>query len=107
LYLKKLLSSKPENWAKIVAMITSPHCRGALVVLRRSDYEAMCLPEYEEAARALLDALADRSHVVLVHEAVFLTDEQRAANDVPPVEHAREHVVPFGLVMRIAPSSNL
>lgn len=78
-------------------MITSPHCRGALVVLRRNDYEAMCRPEYEEAARALLDALADRSHVVLVHEAVFLTDEQRAANDVPADEHAREHVVPFGL----------
>jgi hypothetical protein len=97
LYLKKLLSSKPENWARIVTMITSPHCRGALVVLRRNDYEAMCRPEYEEAARALLDALADRSHVVLVHEAVFLTDEQRAANDVPADEHAREHVVPFGL----------
>lgn len=97
LYLKKLLSSKPENWAKIVSMITSPHCRGALVVLRRNDYERMCQAEYEEEARALLDALADRSHVVLVHEAVFLTDEQRAANDVPADEHPREHTVPVGL----------
>lgn len=87
-YLKKLLSSKPDNWTTIAAMITSPHCRGALVVLRRSYYEAICQPEYEEAARALLDALVDRSHVVLVHEAVFLTDDQRAANDVPPVERA-------------------
>lgn len=96
-YLKKLLSSKPENWTTIVAMITSPHCRGALVVLRRIDYEAMCLPAYEEASRALLDALADRSHVVLIHEAVFLTDEQRAANGVPPVERVMEIDVTHGL----------
>ncbi|WP_350005462.1 hypothetical protein [Pseudarthrobacter sp. WHRI 8279] len=96
-YLKKLLSSKPENWARIVTMITSPHCRGVLVVLRRNDYEAMCRPEYEEESKALLDALAGRSHVVLVHEAVFLTDKQRAANDVPADERARENVVPVGL----------
>ncbi|NUL44133.1 hypothetical protein LG293_09570 [Citricoccus nitrophenolicus] len=85
-YYKKLLSSKPENWAKIVAMTGSPHCRGALVVLRGSDYEAMCRPEYEDPARALLDALADRPHIVLVHEAVFLTDDQRAAVDNPAVD---------------------
>lgn len=83
-YHKKLLNSKPENWTKIVGMITSPRCRGALVALRGSDYEAMCRPEYEDAARALLDALANRPHVVLVHEAVFLTDEQRAAAEGPP-----------------------
>lgn len=89
-YLKKLLSSKPENWDTIVAMITSPHCRGALVVLRRSDYEAMNQPEYEEPSRALLDALATRSHIILIHEAVFLTDEQRAANDAQLLEYEVE-----------------
>lgn len=90
-YYKKLLSSRPENWAAIVAMATSPHCRGALVVLRGSDYEAMCRPQYEDLARALLDALADRPHVILVHEAVFLTDEQRAAaygSSVDPTDRA-------------------
>ncbi|MFC8409959.1 hypothetical protein [Arthrobacter sp. NPDC057259] len=97
LYHQKLLSSKPENWARIVTMVTSPHCRGAVVVLRRNDYESMCKPEYEEASRALLDALSHRSHVVLVHEAVFLTDAQRAANDVPTNERGRENVVPPGL----------
>jgi hypothetical protein len=76
--------------------ITSPQCRGALVALRRMDYEAMCRPEYEEASKALFDALADRSHVVLIHEAVFLTDEQRAANDGPEV--ARETDVPPTLI---------
>lgn len=54
----------------------------------------MCRPEYEEASRALLDALADRSHAVLVHEAVFLTDEQRAANDTPADERSREDAMP-------------
>jgi hypothetical protein len=87
-YQKKLLSSNPENWTKIVAMVTSPHCRGALVVLTSSDYGAMCSPKYEDASRALLHALASRPHVVLIHEAVFLTDEQRAAADVPSVEPA-------------------
>lgn len=96
LYLKKLLSSKPENWDTIVAMISSPHCRGALVVLRHSDYEAMCEPEYEEPSSAFLDALATRSHVILIHEAVFLSDEQRAANDATPLEHEVEIDVNLG-----------
>ncbi|MET3934135.1 hypothetical protein ABIE00_002181 [Arthrobacter sp. OAP107] len=30
-------------------MITSPYCRGALVILRRNDDEATCRPEYDEA----------------------------------------------------------
>ena len=85
-YHKKMLSSSPDNWTKIVAMLTSPHCRGALVVLTSSDYGAMCRPHYEDEARALLDALASRSHVVLIHEAVFLTDDQRATIDLPSIE---------------------
>lgn len=79
-------------------MVTSPHCRGAVVVLRRNDYEAMCQSEYEETARALLDALANRSHVVLVHEAVFLTDQQRAATDVATDERTSENVFPHWTV---------
>ena len=67
-------------------MVTSPHCRGALVVLTSSDYGAMCSPNYEDTARALLDALASRPHVVFIHEAVFLTAEQRATADLPSVE---------------------
>lgn len=97
LYAKKLLSSKPENWDQIVAMIASPGCRAALVVLRHSDYEAMCQPEYEETSRALLDALATRSHMIFVHEAVFLTDEQRAVHDERSVHHETEVDVPIAL----------
>ena len=93
-YLKKLLSSKPANWASIVSMIASPHCRGALVVLRRDDYEAICRPEYEEAAMALLDALSDCSHAILVHEAVFLTDEQRVTLDTHTSGSSRQNVMP-------------
>lgn len=85
-YQKKLLASKPENWTQIVAMISSPHCRGAIVVLRGSDYDSMCQPEYEEAALALLDALMERPHIILVHEAVFLTHEQRGATEGPPAD---------------------
>ncbi|MBB2925492.1 hypothetical protein [Cellulomonas cellasea] len=84
-YHKKLLKSKPENWAVTAAMITSPRCHGTLVALTGRDYVAMRRPEYEESARALLDALADRPHVILVHEAVFFTDEQRAAGSASPL----------------------
>lgn len=87
-YHKKLLNSKPDNWAKIVGMITSPRCRGALVALRGNDYKAMCQPEYEGTAGALLDALAGRPHIILVHEAVFLTDAQRASTEGPPAGSA-------------------
>jgi hypothetical protein len=89
-YVKKLLNSNPENWTKIAAMVNSPHCRGALVVLTGNDYQAICVPAYQETARALFDALVERPHVVLVHEAVFLTDEQRAAAVVSPPETALE-----------------
>lgn len=78
-YCKKLLSSRPENWAEIIAMATSPNCRGVLAVLRGNDYKAMCRPQYENLACALLDALADHPHVILIHEAVFFTNEQRTA----------------------------
>lgn len=94
-YQKKMLSSRPENWTKIVDMVTSPHCRGALVVLTSSDYGAMCSPNYEDAARALLDALASRPHVVFVHEAVFYTEEQRAAAGIPLAEPERASVLSF------------
>lgn len=80
-YRKKLLNSKPENWTRIVDLIGAPHCRGILVVLTGRDYEAMCRPEYHALARELLDALVARPHILLVHEAVFLTDEQRQAAD--------------------------
>lgn len=82
-YHKKMLSSGPENWSKIVTLVSSPDCRGVLVVLRGNDYKAMIRPEYEESAWALFDALVNRPHIILVHEAIFLTEEQRTAADIP------------------------
>ncbi len=89
-YRKKLLNSRPENWLDIAAMIASPQNRGTLVALTGNDYQNMCRPEYEEAAREVLDSLRGRPHLVFVHEAVFLTDEQRAASDSEQVDRATQ-----------------
>ena len=85
---KKLLSSRPENWRQIIGMVTSPHNQGTLVTLTGSDYTSMCSREYEAVTRDLLDALVGCAHVIFVHEAVFLTDEQRDASDSEHVERA-------------------
>lgn len=78
-YRKKLLNSGVDNWFEIAALIASPNNRGTLVVLTGNDYESMFKEHYREAATSILDALAGRPHLILVHEAVFLTDDQRAA----------------------------
>jgi hypothetical protein len=88
LYHKKLLNSRPENWRQIIGMVTSPHNQGTLVTLTGSDYGSMCTDEYEVVTRSLLDALVGCAHVIFVHEAVFLTDEQRDASDSEHVDRA-------------------
>lgn len=88
IYRKKLLSSRPENWREIVTMVTSPHNRGTLIVLAGSDYRSMCSSDYADVTTELLDALIGRPHVIFVHEAVFLTDEQRAAAEGEHVDRA-------------------
>lgn len=87
-YHKKLLNSRPENWRQIIGMVTSPHNQGTLVTLTGYDYMSMCRDEYEAVTRDLLDALVGCAHVIFVHEAVFLTDEQRDASDSEHVERA-------------------
>lgn len=81
IYRKKLLTSGPGNWAEIVKLVTCPENLGTLVVLTGNDYARICRDEYEEVASAFFDALVGRPHVLFVHEAVFLTEEQRAAQD--------------------------
>lgn len=88
IYRKKLLNSKPENWVEIVSMVSSPLNRGTLIVLNGSDYATICSSDYEEVARALLNALVGRPHVIFIHEAVFLTDDQRAAAEGEHVDRA-------------------
>lgn len=78
-YRKKLLDSKPDNWAEIASLALAPENRGTLMVLTRRDYETMCMPPYEQVATQLLDALVGRPHIVFIHEAVFMTEEQRNA----------------------------
>lgn len=88
IYRKKMLSSKAENWLEIAAMITSRRNRGTLVVLSRDSYQKICTTDYGEAASELLNALVGRPHVIFVHEAVFLTDEQRATAESAHVDRA-------------------
>lgn len=88
IYRKKLLSSKPDNWLEIVDMVTAASNRGTLVNLTGADYASMCSPMYREVTSLFLDSLAHRPHVIFVHEAVFLTAEQRAAEDSEHVDMA-------------------
>lgn len=76
-YRKKLLNSKPENWETIATLVNSPACRGVIAVLRNVDYKAFCDPSYITAGAALLKAIANRPHIILVHEAVFFNYDQR------------------------------
>ncbi|MGB3761962.1 MAG: hypothetical protein WA966_01990 [Ornithinimicrobium sp.] len=78
-YRKKMLSSGPDNWRQIVELVASPHNRGTLVTLTSSDYASIQSSLYQEVATDLLDGLATIPHVIFVHEAVFLTVEQRGA----------------------------
>lgn len=78
-YRKKLLFSNPDNWLKIVDLIEDAGNLGTLMVLSSYDYGQICSDDYQDAARKLLDALVGRPHIIFVHEAVFLTQEQRAA----------------------------
>ena len=86
-YRKKLLSSRPENWREITSMVTSPHNLGTLVMLTGADYSTICSDSHSTVAQSLLDALMNRPHVIFVHEAVFLTDQQR--KDAEPQDSSR------------------
>lgn len=88
MYRKKLLSSKPENWTEIATLIKAPQNIGTLLVLTGHDYDTICSPPYREVARDLLDSLVGRPHVIFVHEAVFLTPEQRRSQASETVERA-------------------
>jgi hypothetical protein len=92
-YRKKLLSSRVENWRTIIEMVKSPQNRGTLVQLTDSDYSTICIPNYADVAADLLDALSDRPHVIFVHEAVFLTDEQRNEAAVAAEDDDTEYIM--------------
>ncbi|WBL19134.1 hypothetical protein [Citricoccus sp. NR2] len=79
IYRKKMLNSRPDNWRKIVDLVVSPQNRGTLVTLTSGDYDSIHDPNYQVVAQDLLDGLAKIPHVIFVHEAVFLTPEQRKA----------------------------
>lgn len=87
-YRKKLLNSRPENWKTIAALVNSPACRGVIAVLRNADYRALCHHAYKATGSALLEAIANRPHIIFVHEAVFLNEEQRTRLDPSGAEPA-------------------
>ena len=83
-----MLNSRPDNWRQIVDLIASPHNQGTLVTLTSGDYQAIQSPEYKDVASDLLDGLERIPHVIFVHEAVFLTAEQREAADGEHIDRA-------------------
>lgn len=87
-YRKKMLNSRPDNWRQIVDLIASANNRGTLVTLTSGDYETIQRTDYKDLASDLLDGLARIPHVIFVHEAVFLTAEQREAADGKQIDRA-------------------
>lgn len=87
-YRKKMLNSRPDNWRQIVDLIASPHNQGTLVTLTSGDYGSIQSPDYRDVAQDLLDGLARVPHVIFVHEAVFLTPEQRKAAEGEHIDRA-------------------
>lgn len=88
IYRKKMLKSRPDNWKQIVELIVSPQNRGTLVTLTSGDYDSIQSPNYQVVAQSLLDGLAKIPHVIFIHEAVFLTPEQRKAADGEYIDRA-------------------
>lgn len=87
-YRKKMLNSLPQNWRQIVDLIHSPQNQGTLVTLTSGDYGSIQSPEYRDLAKELLDGLARIPHVIFIHEAVFLTPEQRKAAESEHIDRA-------------------
>ncbi|MGB3762516.1 MAG: hypothetical protein WA966_04775 [Ornithinimicrobium sp.] len=87
-YRKKMLNSRPDNWRQIVDLLASPHNQGTLVTLTSGDYGRIRSDAYKDVAEDLLDGLAKIPHVIFVHEAVFLTGEQREAAEGEYVDRA-------------------
>jgi hypothetical protein len=83
-----MLNSRPDNWRQIVDLIASPHNQGTLVTLTSGDYRTIKSREYNDVAYDVLDGLARIPHVIFVHEAVFLTAEQREAADGEHIDRA-------------------
>lgn len=82
-WIQKMLNSKPYNWRSIIELIKSPHNRGTIVQLSARDYGRIASEDYSEVATSLFENLTGKSHIIFVHEAVFLTDEQRSDPDDP------------------------
>lgn len=95
-YRKKLLNSRPENWVEITSMVTSPRNLGTLVKLTGTDYNTICRDTHAAVAKLLLDAFVGRPHAIFVHEAVFLTDQQR--KDAEPLDTSRAEYLAAPLV---------
>lgn len=91
-YQIKRLNSGPDNWQKIVELVSSPSNQGTVATLTGNDYALMVSSSHAAVAEQLLDALADRPHVIFVHSAVYLTPEQRAQTRFDAEPEERLHV---------------
>lgn len=69
-YLLKSLNSKPENWLRIAEVIDHNDLTGAIVKLTANDFTRIASEEYADAADKLFRELANKPHLLLVHEEV-------------------------------------
>ena len=69
LYKVKRLRSGPENWNVITEMLADPRMRAVALKMTGNDYRLFLDRPY--AAAALLDNLALKSNLVLVHESLL------------------------------------
>lgn len=76
-YKRKLLESGPENWRKIVDLLSSPSLEGVVAVLTGNDYAKITDAEYAHVAPELINSLSKVPHIVLIHENVFLSSAER------------------------------
>lgn len=80
-YRKKMLQSRPANWRQILDLLRASTLQGVLATLTGTDYERILTPDYAPLSRELLDAIAAVPHIVFIHEAVFLSDNERPSVD--------------------------
>jgi hypothetical protein len=89
---RKVLYSRPDNWASIYLVLADPSLMGAVVKLTPTAYRMIASPAYAEPARQIFQALSSVSHVVFVHESLlsgksqiprtlFEEEEYNLAND--------------------------
>jgi hypothetical protein len=70
-YVKKRLQSSPKNWMQIARLIESSAIQAVAVKLVPGDMIRFSQPQYKDAGRTLLKALASKPHVLFMFEGLI------------------------------------